>query len=630
VTADEPAPPGPAIHHEGFTVDSYRIGVSIVLANGVSPVLAIISRDLLGIRGPIDQISKQFSAWNTKLLGVAGILGGTAIIGGLMKIAQHGDKLLDQQDKMMRSGIAYADVLRLQGTYYANIAKSVPTSTAAEFLKTTNELRAVTGNTDAAAALAPKALMVDTLLSSSLGREAHGEYYKLLRSAEMKGISTDPAKLEQFTDQAFSFITAFGGKLSAEDFQTLARRGGTAFMNAKPDAIGPLAVLAADLGGSAAGTTLMTLQQLQMGATTLTKQQGQTLANLGLLDTSNTTPTGFGGSRLQLAPGAMTGSLEHAGDLPGWIRDVVYPALAKASNGDEAMLQSLISKMSPNRNAAKLIEMFGNPKFLDQQGKDLGLAGQVESIPDAYKHFTERNPLGVRQAFDRQFESMWQAIGGPMMQAAMPIMRDVTAMFTAFGQFANGHPEAIKVIAEGIGALGIALVGAGAATLIALGGVPAIVVGLISAAAGLVAVNWSSISAGFSAAGSALYAIGEYKWQQIVGVFTGITSAIASFIDSIAALYDRVKSFIAPNHPADPQFKKNLDDANKSYVPMRLEPGNSQPKATPISLSLNVDGHTLAQAVSDQLSALLSHPSGAPAPDGGSRFFHPDLNTSNI
>jgi len=60
---------------------------------------------------------------------------------------------------------------------------------------------------------------------------------------------------------------------------------------------------------------------------------------------------------------------------------------------------------------AKLIEMFGNEKFLDQQKKDLGLAAQIESIPDAYKHFTERNPLGVKKGFHDQYESMMQAIG---------------------------------------------------------------------------------------------------------------------------------------------------------------------------------------------------------------------------
>jgi hypothetical protein len=538
--------------------DIYKVSVAMVLQNGVSPMLAVIGRDLMGLHTKIKGVEEGFGGWASRLKAVAGVLASGAILGGLTKIAEHGEKLLDQQDR--------------QGSYYDKIAKAVPTSTASEYLKTVNELRAVTGTTAGAEALAPKAMMVDTLLSNSLGREVHGEYYKLLRSAEMKGISTDPAKLEAFTDQAFRMITAFGGKLSADDFQTLARRGGTAFMNAKPEAIGPLGVLAADLGGSAAGTTLMTLQQLQTGANTLSRQQADTLANLGLLDLSKTTKTGFGGSKLQLQPGAITGSLEHVGDLPGWIKEVVYPALLKAAHGDDALVQNLIAKISPNRNAAKLIEMFGNPKFLEQQEKDLGLAGQIESIPDAYKHFVDRNPVGVKKAFNDQYESMMQAIGAPIMQAAIPVMKSVTSMFTSFGQFANSHPEAIKYLAEGVAALAIGLAGISVAAIVAIGGIPAAITGVVLALGSLAALNW----------------------QAIVGVFDGIKNAIASFIAAISSLYDRV-------------IKQGNDllggGGQPAVIPNSWRHQGSAPaiRPTPISLTLNVDGRTMASALVEHL-----------------------------
>ena len=218
----------------------------------------------------------------------------------------------------------------------------------------------------------------------------------------------------------YKYISAFGTKLTANDFQTLARRGGTAWMNAKPEALGPIAVVAADIGASGAGTTLMTLQQLQMGANTLSKQQGEVLEQLGLLDMSKVTRTGFGGGRLQVGAGGIKGSLEHMGDLPGWIKDVVYPAIDKAAHGDEAMIQALIAKLSPNRNAAKLIEMFGSKGFLDQQFKDIGLAGMQEPASVAYEHYISRNPEGVKKKFGEQYESMMQAIGAPIMQAATP------------------------------------------------------------------------------------------------------------------------------------------------------------------------------------------------------------------
>jgi hypothetical protein len=597
-------------------VDAYRIGVSIALSNGVSPVLAIIMKDLLGVHGSIKAITAGFERWKPALLGAVGVIAGAEMIKGLANIAQHGEKILDQQDKLQRAGLTYTDVLQLQQSYYGNIAKLVPTSTASEFLKTTNELRAVTGSTEEAAALAPKAMMVDTLLSNTLGREVHGEYYKLLRSAEMKGIATDPAKLEKFTDQVFSMITAFGGKLSAEDFQTLARRGGTAFMNARPESIGPIGVLAADLGGNAAGTTLMTLQQLQLGANTLSKQQGNVLADLGLLDTSKAVATGFGGSRLQLAPGAIKGSLDYAGNLPGWIKDVVYPALEKAANGDENLLQSLIAKISPNRNAAKLIEMFGNEKFLDQQKKDLGLAAQIESIPEAYRHFTERNPLGVKKGFHEQYESM--------MQAALPVMRGVTEMFTSMGNFANRNSGTISSMIGVMQEIGSILAKAGGFAVEKLAWITG-VSGMLKLLGDL---PWERLREGLASFNGGISSLSAIAWERIVTMFDGIKNAIMGFIGFLESIAGKIKGiFSNPNGPGE----GGGDSVGKGLnQPMRFVPGGKTTKQPPISLALNIDGRTLAQAVSNELESLYGFPTGAPSPDGSGKYFAGDHNFADV
>jgi hypothetical protein len=54
----------------------YRVGVTIALANAVSPVLALISRDLLMFGGKLKDIEKGFASWKAPLVGAAAILGG--------------------------------------------------------------------------------------------------------------------------------------------------------------------------------------------------------------------------------------------------------------------------------------------------------------------------------------------------------------------------------------------------------------------------------------------------------------------------------------------------------------------------------------------------------------------------
>jgi hypothetical protein len=294
------------------------------------------------------------------------------------------------------------------------------------------------------------------------------------------------------------------------------------WMNAKPESIGPLAILAAELGGQTAGQTAMTLQQLQRGANTLSKQQGSVLEQAGLLDMSKVTKSGFGGGRLQVGPGGILGSQQYAGDLPGWIKNVVYPHIMAEAHGDEALAQSLIAKISPNRNAAKLIEMFGSPGFLDQQAKDLGLAGKVKPIGEAYKSFTDTNPTGVEAAYEAQKKSMIEALGSPMMQAAIPIMKSLTELFQKIGTWANANPETVTGIAKAITAIGIAMVGVGT---VFVGAGIATAIGLM----GPFATGIAAIGTALSVVGG-VYLVYGNQIKEIPGAVTGFVSSLANNI----------------------------------------------------------------------------------------------------
>jgi hypothetical protein len=85
---------------------------------------------------------------------------------------------------------------------------------------------------------------------------------------------------------------------------------------------------------------------------------------------------------------------------------------------------------------------------------------------------------------------MLQAIGAPLMQAAIPVMRAMTEMFSSIGEFASKNPEAIKTIGVGFAALGAALIGAGALAIIgAIGTGGWLLVGLAALGTALVALK---------------------------------------------------------------------------------------------------------------------------------------------
>ena len=86
--------------------DIYKIGVAIMLTqNGVAPALSALSHQLLGVHRSINQINSGFGRWRTALVGAAGVMGGTAMLGGLAKVASYGEKFLDQQAKLKQLGL---------------------------------------------------------------------------------------------------------------------------------------------------------------------------------------------------------------------------------------------------------------------------------------------------------------------------------------------------------------------------------------------------------------------------------------------------------------------------------------------------------------------------------------------
>jgi hypothetical protein len=80
------------------------------------------------------------------------------------------------------------------------------------------------------------------------------------------------------------------------------------------------------------------------------------------------------------------------------------------------------------------------------------------------------------------------------------------------------------------------------------------------------------------------------------------------------------KSQIEDNHPASP---------SKADVALRLQlagPPEKKQILQPISLNLNLDGRTLAQAMSDVFEDLYTHPRQAPSPNGWTTFPTSDAN----
>jgi hypothetical protein len=182
------------------------------------------------------------------------------------------------------------------------------------------------------------------------------------------------------------------------------------------------------------------------------------------------------------------------------------PALTKAGITSQDAIVGEIGKLFPNRTAGQIITemgLFGSYRQGSESlfEKDRKKAQQALAATPSFDQLMQSDPTTVMAAFTAQWQSLTQALGSVLVPPAIKGMQLITHALTALAQFGEAHSTAMKVIAEGFGALGIGLVAFGGAAIVAaiatVAGVPAVIgaaiTGLATALTALAAVNWSSI-----------------------------------------------------------------------------------------------------------------------------------------
>jgi hypothetical protein len=425
----------------------YKIGVNLAMTSNASGVLSVISKQILGLDASVATLQKSLGRIGPALTAGLAAVAASGVIATLKTATDYGKELLDQQDKLIRGGVTHAQVAKLTASAYQSIAYAVPTADGADILKTIGELRTVTGSLDRAVAAAPLALKAQSLLENTTGTDDDSAGFKLWRAIEMKGLTAGTPAMqslgEKLIETFIQTISGAGGKLTANDYQMMAKRAGAYWIHADPKFLaGPMSVVAADMGGDAAGTVMATFGQFLQGATTISRQQFDTLSRLGLIDRRKV--SGDLGGRVNMQPGAIAGSLQYGGDYFGWVQNELLPALKAAGVKPGPEKDSILAKIGRNRNATRMLQMFSDPGFVAQIQKDIAIWNKGMLPDKAYADYIKNDPKGVDAAFSKQYQSMMQAIGAPLEQAAIPVMSAVTSMFTSIGAFAQKHPNIVK------------------------------------------------------------------------------------------------------------------------------------------------------------------------------------------
>ncbi|KAA0685999.1 hypothetical protein DTW90_34500 [Neorhizobium sp. P12A] len=580
-------------------MDVWKIGVAISLTNGMSPVLAIIAKDLLGIKAGVGEVEAAFNRWNLAIAGAGAALAGSAILAGMAKLVDHGNELVHVQQQLAAAGVdqvgvakATADAWQVASQYGLKVS---------DVLSDIKEARMVFGSTEHAmdfiGPLEQMRVVLNAVTEGS-GNSAADAVYEMARAGELKGLQ-GPDQFMSYFDQMTKAITASGGKVDPRSFLQATQYGRLASKGWDEDFYTKyLPSLIQEMGPSQTGTALMSLFGTAVQGKVTKRSLGQ-MIDLGLIEDPSKIIYDGKGDPVGFNPGAVKGTDLMTKDPYRWAQEIFRPLVEQklghaVAPGDESAI-SLLGGMFGNRTSAQAIATL----LLESTriNKDAGIIGTAQGL-GASGAMLANDPNTAAANFHNSFDNLLTALGSPLVPIAVQAMNSIADVVKSLTSFASGHPETIKIIGEaliglgvGLAALGVAAVGVAAAALVPGGAIAIAVVGI----------------------GSIIATIAAFHWQAVVDVFNGIYQAIVNFVNQIRNLPSMIMGgpgVGAPgsaNAPGTPQFSFPTPGVHPGKDEMGATPASWVPPAgagrqTVIHTALNVDGRRLAQAVSTHMA----------------------------
>ncbi|MBO9136906.1 hypothetical protein J5289_21655 [Rhizobium sp. B230/85] len=589
-------------------MDVWKIGVHIGMTNGMSPVLALIGADLLGLKGKVGDVEHAFTAWKPALAGALGIITGGAILEGMAKLVDHGQELVHVQQQLAAAGVDQVDVAKATADSW-KVASEYGLKVS-DVLADIKEARMVFGSTEHAMEFIKPLEQMRVVLNGTTegsGNNAASAVYEMARAGELKGLQ-GPDQFVSYFDQMTKAITASGGKVEPKSFLQATQYGRLASKGWDEEFYTKiLPSMIQEMGPSQSGTALMSLFGTVVQGKVTKRSLGQ-MIDLGMIEDPSKVIYDGKGDPVGFNPGAVKGTDLMTKDPYRWAQEVFRPLVeAKLGHevkaGDESAI-SLIGGMFGNRTSAQAIATL----LLESQriNKDASIIGGSHGL-DAAPGLVANDPKTVQKNFTDSWDNLLTALGSPLVPLSISAMNSIADVVKSVTGVAAAHPEAVKIVGEAIVGLGLALAGLGA-------------VAVLTAAAAL--LPGGAVVVAIVALGGIIASIVKFNWQGIKATLTGIYDAIADFINKMTGLVTNMFGTGAIPRPKDgaaaPTWQPpSIAPRGQNEAPVwsapaaggrGIHPTNWVPPAnnnTPqvIHTALNVDGRRLATAVSQHMAS---------------------------
>jgi hypothetical protein len=521
-------------------VEAYRIGVHIAMTNGVSQVLGVVAREMLGFQRHIDATTAKLGTLRTALIGLGAVTVGGAMLAGVNALVRGGEEMVHQQALLRAAGETNRGIAEATGQAWATAAQVMGT-TASGNLRALGELRGLLGSLPEAGQVLGRFQQFSRVLGVVTGQNDEGAAGLAARMLDLRGaIRFNNGQLDQqrFGGEMDAFSRAVitnRGRVSPAQLLNFMQQAGPAGTMLTPQALyGDMSTLIESMGGHRAGTAL-TAAYRQLVAGVMPQRQARFLESAGLLEGGSRTgqrrrkadgsfevaPAG----EVLLSRGGVRGREILMRDPTAWFDQFLMPAMTRAGARTEQQRLDFILKAFSTATGQR----FWTQIMLSREQIDRERANQAAVPASAAADLLAQSPVAARQAVGAGWDNLMAALGSPLVPAAVKMMNALASALNSMAQAAGRNPTLVRTlgfIAAGIGAALVALgtVMIGAAALAALGG-GGLVAGVLAAGAAVGALvamlttitreDWSAVGRFFATWGATLFETmiaGPFRW----------------------------------------------------------------------------------------------------------------------
>jgi hypothetical protein len=340
-----------------MAIINHEVQYSIKAINGLSPVLLLLGRQILGVQRNIDKISTGTEKWKTGLLGISGIMVGigASILTLDYRLARAGDRIIQLRQRMRGLGATEGGVNLMEGAAF-RASRAIPAVSFGDSMQMARNMYGLFMNASEAAAATQAATMGSAVLRMSGIQGGAEALADIIKSGEMSGAiynrlpggqaEFSVERTKEWIDAAVRGLQIPGGELiTSSRFRQAMMRAQPATYMIEPENLIPLFVEGVQQMGSPFGRGLGMAYRPLTGAPVF-RGQLAAMERAGLIHPGDIQRVKGSGSAW-LKPGSFLGTDEFLHDPVGWMRDVFLPQMAKMGiTSTTGMLSVLMSSFS--------------------------------------------------------------------------------------------------------------------------------------------------------------------------------------------------------------------------------------------------------------------------------------------